>query len=152
MDESFRIYIDRLREGQKQEIKEKIDPKFLNISDEEVKFENPVEVTGEAYIATDHLVVHLQASTEALVPCSICNAWVPVDIELEELYLTEPLTEIRSGIYSYEEPLREEILLEVPQFAECNQGQCDQRKDLEKYLRQPGKDEEEEGYQPFKDL
>lgn len=152
MDETFRIYIDRLREGQRLTINEKVDPEFLRVNEKELRFEKPVEINGEAYVATDHLVLHLNVSTEALIPCSICNSWVPIDIKLREAYFTEPIAEIRKGIYSYEESVREEILLEVPQFAECNEGHCKQRKDVEKYLKPSGKSEENEGYNPFKDL
>jgi uncharacterized metal-binding protein YceD (DUF177 family) len=152
MDESFRIYIDRMREGQREEIEESVDSSFLQIDEEELRFDKPVDVTGEAYIATDHLVLHLHAETEALVPCAICNTWVPVNIVLNELYLTEPIADIRSGIYNFGDALREEILLAVPQFAECNDGQCKNRKDIEKYLKKPTSKKEEEGYKPFENL
>ena len=49
--------------------------------------------------------------------------------------------------------LRDEILLEVPQFAECGNGQCPSRIEIQKYLKQTDDDQEDdEGHHPFAQL
>jgi hypothetical protein len=53
------------------------------------------------------------------------------------------VVEIQGAIYSLLDDIRESILLQVPQFAECNQGKCPQRSLLQPFLEKkiPVKDE-----------
>lgn len=153
MDVDFKIFIDQLRNGQTKILEGTFSPEFLQVDEKELKFEKPVIVKGETYLAEDHLVLHLEAETEAFLPCSICNQWVPVEIKLRNVYLTVPKQDIRGAVFDFRELLREEILLEVPPFVEC-QGACPQRKVLQKYLKQNAADEDEkEGHhRPFANL
>lgn len=154
MDERFCIYVDQLHDGRETVINEVIEPTFLHISESDLIFKKNVSVQGKAYLASDDLVLHLDIKAEALIPCSICNELVPIDIDVENFYFTEPLSEIKSGIFSFEELLRETILIEVPLFAECNEGHCPQRNELAKFMKEPnGKGgRSEDTYQPFSDL
>jgi uncharacterized metal-binding protein YceD (DUF177 family) len=153
MDDRFKIYVDRLRDHDLK-IHETFKPDFLDVKEEHLKFSYPVALKGEAYLADDTLVMHLNVATEAEIPCSVCNEMTKVEIAIPEFYLAVPLNEIKGGIYDYSEALREEIVLAVPQFAECSGGTCPQRKELEKFLKKPGENDspEEERYHPFADL
>jgi uncharacterized metal-binding protein YceD (DUF177 family) len=149
-DDSFKIYVDRLRDGQQATISEQLSPKFLDVSEEELTFKEPVSIEGEAYIAGDSLIIHLAISTNCTLPCSICNKPVEVPISIEEFYHAEPMEDIKSGIFNFCDILREAIIIEVPPFTECNDGNCPSRKELKKYLKQ--EQSADEGYHPFADL
>lgn len=154
MDESFRIYVDQLRDGKKAIINEVLDPAFLRIDEPELAFKKKILVTGEAYLASSDLILHLNAEAEALIPCLICNDPVPTYIGIEGFYYTQPVSEIKSGVFSFEELLREIILIEVPFFAECHEGQCPHRSELAKYMKSTDEkhNRSEETYHPFSDL
>lgn len=153
MDDLFKIFVEQLREGHEEKIEEKYDPGFLEIDEPDLVFDTPVELEGVVYLADRELIFHWNIKTEALISCSICNELVRVPIEIRNFYSSEPLTEIKSGIYNFKNLLRETILLEVPPFAECNGGKCLKRKEYDKYLKEPSNNsDDEEGYQPFADL
>jgi uncharacterized metal-binding protein YceD (DUF177 family) len=154
MDEAFKIFVDQLRDGHQQQIEESLTPDFLGIQERDLEFKKNVELEGEAYAADDELIIHWNIETEALVACSICNEKVPVSIKIDNFYHSEPMDEIKAAVFNFKDLLRETILLEVPPFAECNNGNCPRRKDVEKYLKPPSENqsEEDDGYRPFADL
>lgn len=153
MDDQFKIYIEQLRGGHETQLDEKLAPAFMDIREDELSFEKEIDLQGKAYLAEDELIINWDIHTEALLPCSICNEKVSVPIDIENFYYSEPLSSIKSGVYNFKELLRETILLEVPPFAECHQGQCPKRKEIGKYLKPDSIDEDaNEGYHPFADL
>ena len=154
MDDYFNIYADRLRGGQVENLERSYAPDFLQIEEKEVVFPDPINVAGQAYIANNDLVLHLDISTSVMVPCAICNESIRMPIAVKGLYQLIPLDEIRGGVYNIRELLRESVLIEVPLFAECNNGNCPHRGEIKKYLHQNSDHSEdaEEGYHPFKDL
>lgn len=131
--ENLKIYIDRLKH-QPQKIKETLSPDFLGIDEDDLVFEEPVQLNGEVYIADDHLIIHLQIETSAYLPCSICNNPVETPISIKNLYLTHLLAEIPGAIFDLTEEIRESILLQTPLFTECNNGQCAERENIKKFL------------------
>lgn len=156
MEEAFKIYVDRLSDGTVEHLDETFPSGFLIEGKEEFSFEPDVKVSGEAYVAEQELILHLNLSAVAIVPCAICNEPVKVPVEVQGFYHAESLEETRSGVYCYRDLLRETILLEVPQFVEC-EGHCPKREDFVNYLSDPDKkvgknNNEEEGYKPFADL
>jgi len=153
MEEQFKIYVDRLREGQVENIQENIAPASLNLEEEqEVDFQGDIGVEGEAYIANDTLILHFRIEAHCIVPCTICTEPVPTEIIVSDLYHAEPLQEIKGGIFCFKDLVREVILLEVPDRTEC-EGNCPQRKEIERFLKKEDeKEKEEEGYHPFADL
>lgn len=151
MSDQFKIYVDRLRNGETESLDIISTPDFLEINEKELKFSDPVEVSGQAYQADGELVINLQISTVARLPCSMCNQEVVHPIEINSMYFTKPLSEIHSHIFDFSEAVREAVLLEVPFIVECNGGDCPSRKDIQKFLAPP-KQTEDDGWQPFKDL
>jgi uncharacterized metal-binding protein YceD (DUF177 family) len=155
MDDYFNIYVDRLRGGEVENLDRTFTPDFLEIGEKEIHFPDPIKVGGQAYIANDDLVLHLDISTVVMIPCSICNESIRIPVNAKGLYHFVPIKEIKGGVYKMQELLRESVLIEVPAFAECNDGNCPHRGELKKYMHQNTDktgDAEEEGYQPFKDL
>jgi uncharacterized metal-binding protein YceD (DUF177 family) len=151
IDDGFKIYVEQLRDGQIQEINESFSPGFLDVHEKDLSFSDLVEVQGQTYVTDDTLVLHLDIHTFGIIPCSICNEPVKVEMKIKGFYHAVPLEEIRGGIYIFRDILRETILLETPLLAECNQGKCPQREHIKKYLKKEpmsGK-EDSEGYHPF---
>ncbi|MBS4168017.1 hypothetical protein [Parachlamydia sp. AcF125] len=155
MERLFKVYVDRLKTEDKVDIHETVSSDFLDIHEEALSFKKTVVVGGEAYLAGDELILHLQAEAEAHIPCAICNEDVSVEVHLENFYHAEPLAKIKSGVFDYQELLRESILLETPEFVEC-EGNCPKRETFKKYLKtkdpSAGDGEDPDGYQPFSDL
>lgn len=148
--DAFKIYTEQLRNGHVEEISEELSPEFLNVKERDLSFTDKVRIHGQAYIASDDLILQLDIEAKALIPCSICNEPVKVEIEIDKFIHVEQLDQIKAAIFDFSETLREVILLETPSFAECNEGTCPKRKELKKYLKDPATSEE--GYRPFADL
>ncbi len=132
--EKLKIYIDRLKNGHVEKFKETVEPGFLGIIEEELNFPENVEVSGEVYLADDHLVAHLSICTSAKLPCSICNTPVCIPITIQNAYSTVLLEEVRSATYDLTNEIRETTLLQAPLFAECNNGKCPERDQIKKFL------------------
>ena len=154
--DSFKIYVDRLREGKTETIKEAFAPGFMGLNGSDVAFMELVHVEGEAYRTSDVLVLHLGIRTQAMMPCVVCNAMAKMDIDIAAWSHADPLRGIKSGTFDFSEVLREFILLELPSFAECCGGSCPGRGEMEKFLIKPSeaqaKAEASEEYRPFADL
>lgn len=150
-DATFKIHLEQLRDGQTTQINEKVDPEFLDVQDKELVFKKPVAVTGEVYIAGDALVLHLAIVAYATLPCSVCNEPVEEKIVINDLYHPVPLDDIKGGVFNFKDVVREAVLLEVPAFAECKQGKCPKRKELQKYLKDENS-KTDEGFHPFANL
>ncbi|NGX61119.1 MAG: hypothetical protein K940chlam9_00600 [Chlamydiae bacterium] len=134
MEDAFKIYVLRLREGEQEKIEESLDPAFLEIEEEELFFETPVVVRGTAEISGEFLLVRFSAATEAKMPCSICNQEAVVSLRVKDFTQLVSLEEIRSGVYAIKDVLREAILLELPSTIECHEGSCPERENLAQYF------------------
>lgn len=150
MDERFKIFLEQLKSGDVEKIGFTCDSAFLDVKEENLHFDGPVEITGEAYLADEELILHLGGSVKAVIPCSICNEPVETEVKVAGFYHAEPIAENKTGFFNFQEIFREMILLEVPQFVECG-GKCPQRKQIDKFLKK-AKPSEGEGYQPFADI
>ena len=135
MGDEFKIFVLRLREGQKEKIEESFSPTFLDIHEADLAFTAPVNLEGEAELADETLILHFAIETEATMPCAICNEDVQVKLEIADFCSTIAVEEIKSGTFDFRDVVREAILLELPSRAECNEGNCREREVLAKYLR-----------------
>ncbi len=151
MSEPFIISIDRLNEGVVQKINVSLRSDFFEVNEPDLSFNDLVEVSGEAYLTDEDLVLHLSASTIAQIPCSICNRTVPFQLAIKGYYHAEPLTDIRTGLFDYRGVLREALLIELPKAAECRGG-CPERAMIAPYLRKKNAPDATAHYFPFNDL
>lgn len=126
------IYIDRLRNGNKDCIEENL-PADTFGTDENFHFTSPISICGEAYLAGDHLILSLQMKLDTSLPCIVCNNWTPHAIHIENFLHTESLAKIKSGTYDYSSVIRDAIFLEIPTYFECN-GNCSERAHLASHL------------------
>ncbi len=153
IDPALKIYVEQLRGGKTQHLSESISPEFLGVQEAELAFHSPVVIEGEAYLAQDDLVIQVDVQTAAQIPCRVCNELFSYEISIQKLMHIEPITDLKRGYFDISEVLREAILLEIPVIAECHNGHCPARKDMEGYLKQSvEEDQAEEGYHPFEGL
>jgi uncharacterized metal-binding protein YceD (DUF177 family) len=155
MMDQFKIYVEQLRDGHTEELRESFSPDFLEIRERDLAFHDPVDIQGEVYLADEMLILHIDIKTVARMPCIICSEPVKVEVSIPGFYHAVPLNEVKSGIYNFKELLKETVLLETPSLAECCSGKCPQRQELQKYFKKESSDEKEEkghfpeGYHPF---
>lgn len=153
MDSPFHIHIDRLKDGKTLHIEEDVGSIFLGIDEEELKFQDKVEVKGEAYLADDHFVLKLKANTKCSMPCTICNEMTKLSLVVENFYFSLPLVELSGPIFDFAEPLREALLLELPLYLECQDGKCPERENIKVYLKKkPTSDDTSSTHFPFSNL
>lgn len=156
MNDQLTIYIDRLQDGKIEEISTQASCDFIDVYEHDLEFKDPIEVTGSVYLTQDHLVSHLSIKTQLYMPCAICNQSSPISIEVKNLYTTEPLETIHSGLFDLRTMIREALLLEVPGFYECSEGNCPERTIFAKFLKQSEKEVsakvQPKSYLPFADL
>ncbi|MGC1878166.1 MAG: hypothetical protein WA347_02500 [Rhabdochlamydiaceae bacterium] len=150
--ENLKIYIDRLKGTQTLKIEETLSPDFLEVDEEDLLFDEAILIKGEAYVADEHLVIHLNIETTACLPCSICNHPIQVPVALKNIYLTKTLTEIAGAIYDITDEVRESILIQTPLFAECNGGKCPEREHLKQFLKPEQTTGDDIVHFPFADL
>jgi uncharacterized metal-binding protein YceD (DUF177 family) len=151
MSEGFQISIDRLQQGHVEKIERRFPPAFLDVEEPDLSFRHVVAVKGEAYIAEDHLILHLDAETLAYVPCAICNERFDVPVAIRSFYHAEPLAQIGEKTFDFSALLREALLVELPHTAECSGGACPARERIAPYLRPPQRSDNTT-YFPFADI
>lgn len=144
------IYIDRLKGGKEEEIQLSILPTFLEIEEKELVFPSPISVQGKAYLAGSELVIEVTLDLMLKLPCPICNEMCKHPLLLKNVRGCFSLDEIKKSVFHLPPFLREEILVQVPPFLECQKGRCPERQQVKEYLRQ--KKEKSNNHLPFKDL
>lgn len=152
MDESFKIYADRLKDGHRETIVEQLPPDFLDVQETGLAFPAPIKIEGEAYLADSSLIIHLEITTEAIMPCAICNQATLVKIHISNFYHAQETSEIKGGVFDLKETLRETILLELPTVVECQNGNCPERKEMMKYCSKNEKQQSQDDHHPFANL
>lgn len=155
MHRELKIFLDRLRAGEEEEISLSVAPDFLGIREEELIFDSPIEISGKAYLTKDSFIVHLKSKTCIKIPCSICNQMIIISLEAPDIFHSIFLEELKEAVFDYSFLIREDLLLQVPPFAECQKEGCPERKNLASYLKKTTsvkKNPAEETYFPFADL
>lgn len=159
MNDTFKIFVDQLRDGHEEEIHENFPPDFIGVNESDLSFDELVKVDGKAYLAEDSLILNFDIIAFAMISCAVCNSLVRTEVAIHNFYHAVPLSEVKGGIFHLQETLREVILLETPKFAECNEGKCGEREKISKYLKSPKEGDSpgkqafsDDGYRPFSDL
>jgi uncharacterized metal-binding protein YceD (DUF177 family) len=150
----LKIHTEQLNEEKREEINLTLPPDFLDVKEDDLYFPHPIHVKGETYVITDHLVLLLTVKTQVQMPCSICNKKISVPLETQDISHTLPLAEMESTIFDYTDLLREEIILLIPLFAECENGKCPERDQIAKFMKKKAADPAADPTQnfPFADL
>lgn len=126
---------------------------LLELEEEEVVPLETIKISGRAYLLEQDLIAHFSAETKVKMPCVICNESVVVPLKVTEVVQTMPTSEIGFDGYDLAPLIREELILALPQFVECIEGNCPKRKELKQSrAKSSNKKEEEEGYHPFAGL
>lgn len=155
MKDHIKVYVDRIRDGEEDEISETLAPDFMDIHEEEMRFEDPVAIEGQAYVTDDWLIINLAIQTSVQLVCSVCNEPFSMAIDIQDMVHDEPLENIRDGHFDILPLVRESILLAVPFYPQCGLTTCNRRNEIEPFLKQDKpvvEETEEHGHNPFKDL
>ena len=138
-NEQLKIFTEQLKDGRKEKIDLILAADFLDLTEKEIQTPSSITVKGEAYCLDDLLMISLEVETSIEMPCSICNSATQVPLQNKNILLSIPLSELPSAIYDYTDLLREEIIILIPQFVECKDGSCPERKELQPYLKTDNK-------------
>jgi hypothetical protein len=132
----MRIYIDRLKEGQEEIFDEKVAvAEIFDTEEVGTLVEQPIDLEYKAYLAGHELVIEWRAiKADCFVTCTICNERFAFPVVIEGGRHIEPLDAIRGAVFNPSSLVREQILLEVPAYAECTEGACPQRETLKRYI------------------
>ena len=156
MKDIVKVYVDRVRDGNTDEISEELPSSFMDVHEKDIRFEAPIFLTGEAYVTDDYLIVSLTIETEATLICSVCNEPFTFAISIHNMMHEEPLENIKEATFDILPLVRESILLEIPLYPQCGITSCNRREEIEPYLKKEQSPEQEEsqpnGHNPFKDL
>lgn len=124
----FNIYIDRLVGGRIEKIDEAIDPVVMQSDDNMLTFDQPVNISGKAYLAEDFLVINIDINTKYKAPCKICSEMLTTSFEATGVYLTEELTKVPAKVFDASGQIRDTIFLDIPDYHECEGGCPDERR------------------------
>jgi hypothetical protein len=149
--EKFKIYIDRLKNGQ-EIYDETVPPEFLKIQEQALHFRENIRIKGMTYLTSTHLITCLNIEASAFIPCCICNEMVRIPITIKNLCLSHPIEEIKTAIFDLSDEIRESILIDIPQFTECNQGKCPHRSFVQQFLNKKSTPSHDTSHFPFSDL
>jgi uncharacterized metal-binding protein YceD (DUF177 family) len=152
MDDKFLLYIDRLKKGEKENLNLFLPPDIFEVVEDELSFQDPVEMHGEAYVSEPHLIIHFSAQTKVCMPCSVCNEKTKENLIVKNAYHTFDLQELTDATLSFIDIVRESLLLELPQFIECQNGHCPNRPLIEPYLHNPEDEKKDDIHYPFSGL
>lgn len=149
MKKDLRVSLDQLKQGHTHKIKGIFDPMILEVDEPELRFAHPISLQGEIHLSDGHLVVHLNACTQAQMPCSICNEMTTFEINVANFRQAEPEEELPDSLeFDVGPTLREALLLEIPKSMECNSGSCPRREEISPYLAS----EKSSEHFPFKNI
>ena len=149
MKEKLKIYVERIRDNS-EEIEETLAPTFMEVNENELTFEKPVTLSGEAYVTDDYLIATLTIKTEVELVCAVCNEPFVFEVEIDNMMHEEPLETIKDGTFDLLPVVRENILLAIPFYPQCGITECKNRDSIEPYLKKGGTPAPENN--PFKDL
>lgn len=138
LENELKIFIEQLREGDEEEFSLLTAPAILAVEEPELSFTEPVQIRGRAYTTSSDLVMYLQCQTNAEMPCAICNEKTTVSLDTGMQCHTFPLSDFKSKIFDYTDLVREEILMHLPQFVECQPEKCPARSVLNLYSKKQG--------------
>ncbi len=150
METPLKIFTKQFRDGKRQTLDYVLPADFLDIREEGISFHSPLHLKGGVYATDDHLILQLSAETEVEMPCSVCNEKTFVPLKTEEIFHTIPFDEMESTTFDFTDLVREEIIILIPQFVECNQGKCPSRTDISKFIK--AKAATSHDHFPFADL
>lgn len=144
----IKIYIDRLANEENFEQQGTLPSSILELNPSEASASD-IAYDLKAYLADDHLILNFEASCQIKLPCKICNEPTTVDIKCLNQTILIPLSEVKKGAWEASDSIREQILLSIPPFAECEDS-CPEREFVKKFLK--NQSPQAETYKPFQGL
>lgn len=131
--EKLKIYLRNFSFKETEELKEIVSSAEMNIP--EVFPLQEFEVRGQATVAGNFLILHISTQLNAQLECCICTQTSSFPISLNNYCISTELEKCDSTIFYFGKELQDALLLEIPIAFECNQGNCPERKLIQKYLK-----------------
>ena len=152
MSKEYIINVARLEGDKTEKLTCQFPAEIMDIEEGDLQFESPISCTASAYLASDHLVIHLDIDAKAKLPCTTCNDPIEKTISLRHVYYSSPIEELDSQEVDLRPIIRENILLETPHFAECVQEGCPEKEALKGYFATASESPSEDSHFPFAQL
>jgi len=134
MEHPFYIEISRLRLAGSLPFQAEAPASFMDLKKEDpLHYEGKVNVKGKIDYNPDTLHLHLTLQATANVPCIICQNPVKVEVEVRDVHHVEMLDEVKGLELDFADFVRDTLLLETPQRAECL-GKCPEREVLKEHF------------------
>jgi len=130
----FLLNIHTLSENHPIIINKSFDPSFIDLDEKEIKFEDPIEIKGKIYLASDDIIINVSSRTYVKLPCSICNEPIKYLLVNKNYMHNQPLKTLNDSIYDYTEIIRQAVILELPAKVECNNN-CSERENIAPFLK-----------------
>ena len=124
------VYTERLRNGP-ENLEIFIDAAHLDGDIESVDFIEPIVLLSKTYLAGNDLLFSYEWKGKCAQPCVICNEVFTREVGQEDQYITVFQEEIKCGFFDVFPSIREQIIVHVDAYGECNLGQCPFRKNLQ---------------------
>jgi uncharacterized metal-binding protein YceD (DUF177 family) len=130
------LNLDRLRDGHPETIEAVLPPEVIVLpKGDELVFDTPISVQGEAYLTDRFLILDLSIKTEVQLPCSFCNDSFKIPLDIVHYMHEEPLDELKGRFYEVATVVQEALLLEIPLYPLCGNTVCLRRGEVEPYLK-----------------
>ena len=135
--EELKLYIDRLRACEYKKFSFTSTPEIMECEDEvdsDVLFEKNIDITGEATLANDHLMININIYTTVKNYCKICNEQISHELSISEKHIPFSLKTMKSGVFHLKSYVQELIFLNIPKYSECK-NLCPERSVIKKHLK-----------------
>lgn len=152
MSDEHIINIARLEGDKTEKVTCQFPPEIMDIEESELQFIEPITCTASAYLASDHLIIHLDIDAVASLPCTTCNDPLKKNISLRHVYYSSPIDELKTPEVDLRPIVRENILLETPHFAECTLEGCPEKEAIKGYFATANESPADDSHFPFAEL
>ena len=140
------VNTERLKRGEVAHFDETLEPRDIWTAEEgDPRLPSPIGIKGKVYCSGEFVVGELSVETIAWLVCSICEEDFAYGLS-GQVTLAEPLPD-HSGIFDLAPIVAGLLLTDLPEYAECSDGKCPKRKEVEKFM---GKGHN--GWNPFDDF
>lgn len=142
------IFLNQIPKDKPLIIQEELSKGFLGLKEDYLSSESEIRVELKASLLDNDLIFSYRIEGTLSLPCTVCNAPVSFTIRAQENNVVENVE--KEHAFDFGPYVRDSFLLEVPPFAECQQGDggCAHRKEIKNFLKK----EKGDVQFPFKEL
>lgn len=121
-------------------VDEQYSPDFLDLKEDDALLAtSDVTLVGNVLCADGHMVFQGDIGVTFSLVCALCNERFCYTISCPDWMHTDPISVVREGKWDLSEPIREELLLQVPFYPRCGGDECLRRKEIDVYMHSGAK-------------